>query len=156
MLTHSAPFCHIPLSPRTDRPQPRQKSSVYIQPHVHLYIYTQACADRAARRVLHVPFNHDKGSFYIQLLEEVTDRGNCQEKRVPTCCPEDANALRGEQPMPPPARSPSRRSSLPNHHHHQTQLHWADSQKTTHPAVICHKNSFPPHSSAPRRALRRG
>lgn len=72
-----------------------------------IYTYTpRQCADRAARRVLHVAFNHDKGSFYIRLLEEVTDRGNCQEKRVPTCCPEDANAPRGEQPVPPPHTQP--------------------------------------------------
>lgn len=34
----------------------------------------------AARRAPLVPSNRDKGSFYIWLLEEVTDPGKCQEK----------------------------------------------------------------------------
>lgn len=107
---------------------------------------TRRRAQRAARGVLHAALNHDKSSFYIRLLEEVTDLRNCQEERVATCCPEDAKAPGGTassrvQPAPP-GPSPSRRSSLPNHQ--QTQLHQADSRDTTY----CHRNSFAPHSSA--------
>lgn len=143
MLTHSAPFSHIPLLPRTDTSRPRQKSSVYIQPHVHLYIYTtRQRADRAARGVLRAAFNHDKSSFCIRLLEEVTDLGKSQEERVPACCPEDNSILEGTV------------QALPNHD--QTRLHQADSQATTLPAAICHRNSFAPHSSALWRALKSG
>lgn len=46
-----------------------------------MYVYThRQRALAAARRVLLVASNHDKGSFYIWLLEEVTDPGKCQEK----------------------------------------------------------------------------
>lgn len=46
-----------------------------------MYVYTHSQrALAAASRVLLVASNHDKGSFYIWLLEEVTDPGKCQEK----------------------------------------------------------------------------
>ena len=67
-------------------------------------------ADRAAGRALHVAFNHDKGSFYTRLLEEVTDLANCQEKRVPTRCPEDANAPRGTASSQGTAHTPRPRA----------------------------------------------
>lgn len=44
-------------------------------------IYRYTSRPCAVTRVLHVAFNHDKGSFYNRLLEEVTVLGNCQEKK---------------------------------------------------------------------------
>lgn len=44
-----------------------------------IYRYTSRPCE--ATRVLHVAFNHDKGSFYNRLLEEVTVLENCQEKK---------------------------------------------------------------------------
>lgn len=79
MLTHSAPFSCTPSA--KDWPTLAVSGALFTHSRVCMYVYThRQRALAAARRVLLVPSNHDKGSFYIWLLEEVTDPGKCQEK----------------------------------------------------------------------------
>lgn len=120
----------------------------------HMYTNRQR-ADRAARRVLHVAFNHDNSSFYIRPLEEVTDVGNCQERSSRLlswgCQCTTGNSFLKDTTCTPWPKALPRGDRFPT-----TTRHRADSQNSTLPALICHRNSFAPHSSAPWQVLQSG